>query len=620
MFKIALINMPFASVQLPSIALTQLKSVLSNTTIPLNTQIHYLNHDFSQYFGHEHYAHLANSVALTVSGLGDWFFRQAAFPDSPDNAESYFARHLNHFERGQDLVELLMQKRATLVPLLDQLIDKYELHECSIVGFTSMFVQNVASFALAKRLKDRNPHIMTVMGGANCETSMGRVIAKNVDAVDFVFSGPALKTFPRLVAHIFDGDEEKCHQLTGVFSKKKAGLQANFNEIGEELDIEEEVAIDYDGFLTSFEEKCQSYAGAPELLFETSRGCWWGERSHCTFCGLNGMSMQYRSMTPEKALQQFARLFELIPRVSHFKSVDNILPKEYITDVFPFVKPPGNVSIFYEIKADLKDDELKVLAQAGVTEIQPGIEALSTSTLKLMKKGTTSFQNIKFLKSCLHHGIHPAWNLLVGFPGEEESVYIKYCDDLPRLVHLPPPTGVYPVRFDRFSPYFKFAKEFGLELKPYDFYGMVYPFDEKELDDLAYFFADQNYGASYIAHTAKWIKKLEASIHHWHTRWYQRDQKFKPDLAYQWRSNKKIIYDSRSGTAVEHDIGPVGLRMLDALSMPTRVPDLLKHITEIPEAELAQHLTELQQKGLIFQEQDRYLSLVSDTERVQGWV
>ena len=35
--------------------------------------------------------------------------------------------------------------------------------------------------------------------------------------------------------------------------------------------------------------------GRPVDVVETSRGCWWGERSHCTFCGLNGMGMTYRS-------------------------------------------------------------------------------------------------------------------------------------------------------------------------------------------------------------------------------------------------------------------------------------------------------------------------------------
>ena len=31
----------------------------------------------------------------------------------------------------------------------------------------------------------------------------------------------------------------------------------------------------------------------PSVFVETSRGCWWGERMHCTFCGLNGATMAY---------------------------------------------------------------------------------------------------------------------------------------------------------------------------------------------------------------------------------------------------------------------------------------------------------------------------------------
>jgi hypothetical protein len=37
---------------------------------------------------------------------------------------------------------------------------------------------------------------VTVLGGANCEVPMGRVLAKNLSPIDFVFSGPALHSFP----------------------------------------------------------------------------------------------------------------------------------------------------------------------------------------------------------------------------------------------------------------------------------------------------------------------------------------------------------------------------------------------------------------------------------------
>lgn len=31
------------------------------------------------------------------------------------------------------------------------------------------------------------------------------------------------------------------------------------------------------------------------LLYEASLGCWWGEKHHCTFCGLNGTTMKFRA-------------------------------------------------------------------------------------------------------------------------------------------------------------------------------------------------------------------------------------------------------------------------------------------------------------------------------------
>ncbi len=141
------------------------------------------------------------------------------------------------------------------------------------------------------------------------------------------------------------------------------------------------------------------------------------------------------------------------------------------------------MEIFYEVKADLNEEEIAVLAKSGVTQIQPGIEALATSTLKLMKKGTTVFQNLKLLKLCSLYGVQPHWNLLLGFPGESEETYRKYVEMLPLLTHLHPPSGAYPVRFDRFSPYYYQAESYGLDLRPLDFYALIYPFKEDESEE-----------------------------------------------------------------------------------------------------------------------------------------
>ena len=350
---------------------------------------------------------------------------------------------------------------------------------------------------------------------------MGQEIAKNFKPIDFVFSGPGLKSFPEFVGHCMNGELDQCHSIRGVFSRRNCALSTltPLTVIGDELDIDVPVELDYGEFLETYRKHFPNVAHKPVLLFETSRGCWWGQKAHCTFCGLNGQTMNYRAMSPANALAQFDHLFSYAPYVDRFESVDNIMPKPYMQEVFAKLKPPPNVSLFYEVKADLSAEEVEILSRAQVKSVQPGVEALNTSTLKLMRKGTSVFQNVRLLKNCVTFDVHPAWNLLIGFPGECEDVYKKYLADIPLLTHLPPPTGVFPVRFDRYSPYFTKASEYGLDLEPVDYYGFIYPFSKESLMNMAYYFTDRNFGADYIKWATKWIGELRAKVSQWQSIW-----------------------------------------------------------------------------------------------------
>jgi len=295
------------------------------------------------------------------------------------------------------------------------------------------------------------------------------------------------------------------------------------------------------------------------------------------------------------------------------------LPRNYLSDVLPKLESPRGSRIFYEVKADLKDSEMRVLAESGVSEIQPGIEALATTTLKLMKKGTSSFQNVRFLKNCIVYDIKPVWNLLVGFPGEQEEVYAKYVRDLPWLHHLPPPTGVYPVRFDRYSPYATLAESYGLKLEPYDFYSLVYPFPEDELEELAYFFSDENLESDYIASTAKWLKTLEAAFGNWHDRW-RKSGATPPRLELERHGDNPVVCDTRGAAPKEHRIEPLGERVLDALSEPLDMRRLAKKLDDVPKAALEHQVAYLHEANLLFEENERYMSLLICTDREQGYL
>jgi ribosomal peptide maturation radical SAM protein 1 len=620
MYRIALVNMPFAGADMPSIGLTQLRSVIqSELGEQVRCDVLYLNLEFVGYLGPHFYRLISDTVQANTSGLGDWFFSHEAFPEKPDESDAYLIRHFSEHRAQLDAFKgQLSSKRREVGAFLDRLALSYRLDSYPMVGFTTMFSQNLASFAMARRLKQIHPEVVTLIGGPNCETPMGEVIARRVPGIDFVFSGPGLATFPCLVRHILAGEEEECHRIKGVLSRRKLASMPDgaSREIGDEIDIATNVPLDYDDYFATLDSRVPKEANIEvKVPFETSRGCWWGERSHCTFCGLNGATMGYRALPAQQALDLLHGLFDrYAERAVEFKAVDNILPREYLTDVLPYLETPESAVLFYEIKADLKQREMAVLAQARVKHIQPGIEALSTASLKLMRKGTTSFQNLKFLKHCGRYGVKALWNLLVGFPTEPEAVYQKYCEDLPLLVHLEPPSGVYPIRFDRFSPYFTRAKDYGLKLKPYKFYEMIYPFSAADLADLAYYFSDEEYQAPYLVNTARWLAKMRACVAQWHVRWQRRDRRLQPELTLKERRGATVVYDSRSGAAVEHTPSPLALRILDLLEDQHRLGRLVERLPGVSERETAAQVAWLKQRGLLFEEDGLYLSLVVKPE------
>lgn len=623
MYKISLINMPFAAFKAPSLGLTQLKAALeSQFKNRVSVEILYLNQDFARHMGIDTIQFIENSMQALNSGLGEWFFRRSAFLDSSDNARAYFQRYYP-LQNDQTLAlkRAILEKREGINEFLDQLIDSYKIDEADLVGFTSKFNQNVASFALARKLKARNPNIVVVMGGTNCETPMGEEIVKNVGQIDFVFSGPALVSFPKFVLNCLNGEMQKCHRIRGVFSRTNlgdvhSGIQGS---IGEERDINDMAVIEYETFLNTFDKNFRSEKINPILFFETSRGCWWGERSHCTFCGLNGTTMHYRVMHPQKALDQFESLFRYADRCTEIQSVDNIMPNNYVQDVLPLLNPPPNACIFYEVRADLSREDLQVLSSAGVKLVQPGIESLATRTLKLIGKGITAFQNLVFLQNCVNYAVKPRWNLLIGFPGEAEAVYKKYVRDIPLLVHLPPPTGAYPVRFDRYSPYFVQAEKYGLDLRPYDFYGMIYPFSNESLVNMAYYFMDNNFGADYFTTMVKWIDQIRAEVDLWQKRWQGKNHALPPMLFFKKKGESNVVHDSRVGEIVEHQLSELDRQLLERLTSRKSVANLAPDLGHISRAEIEKRIRTLQEKGLVFGEGDRFISLVFDEEPQQAY-
>jgi ribosomal peptide maturation radical SAM protein 1 len=270
---------------------------------------------------------------------------------------------------------------------------------------------------------------------------------------------------------------------------------------------------DYDEFFKQWELADLDECERTTIQFETSRGCWWGERHHCTFCGLNGATMTYRSKSSQRALDELVALTDRYP--GHPVSVvDNILDHRYFKDFMPALAARRlDLELFYEVKANLKKAQVRLLRDAGVRVIQPGIESFSTRVLDIMRKGERGLHNIQLLKWCKELGVTPVWNLLWGFPGEPPEEYRAMADLLPLLTHLAPPTSAMPIRLDRFSPNFDQAEALGLTaVEPLPAYRYIYPFQPEVVANLAYYFS-YNYRAPQDVES--YTRAVEEQVHAW---------------------------------------------------------------------------------------------------------
>ena len=90
---------------------------------------------------------------------------------------------------------------------LARLVDEIAASSPSVVGFTCVFSQNVASLALAKLLKERLPGVKIVFGGANCSDTRGVAIHRSFRFVDVAVRGEAEHLLPELPRNLMSGSQ-----------------------------------------------------------------------------------------------------------------------------------------------------------------------------------------------------------------------------------------------------------------------------------------------------------------------------------------------------------------------------------------------------------------------------
>ncbi|MDI1449279.1 RiPP maturation radical SAM C-methyltransferase [Polyangium sp. 6x1] len=457
------------------------------------------------------YHALSDAVTLHWSGgrvfsnmLGERVFARAAYgvPLLGRQAEAKLAsiRLEAGFGRKRCVIDFprLVELSAHVEDWVERFAQAVAELGCPVVGCTTVFEQTASSIAILRRIKQRAPGTTTLIGGANCTGGMAEGIASLSDAIDFAFSGECEKAFPAFLA----GARPEGRVVEGEVC----------------MDLDALPTPDYDEYYRQRRACFEDDALARQMValsYESSRGCWWGQKHHCTFCGV--ASMRYREKAPDRVIGELRELLAKHPS-RRVHNVDDIMPHSYFKSVLPRLPEelPG-VRMFYEEKANLTLEKVVLLRKAGVDIAQPGIEALSSPLLRRMDKGTLARHNVALLRYARASYLSLIWGLLFGFPGDRAEDYEHYLTLLPLLHHLEPPKIFMPLCLFRFSPYWKYPERYGIQnLRPAEVYGDILP-EGADARLVAYYF-DGDF-SSVAGEHPELIAAIDREVRAWNARW-----------------------------------------------------------------------------------------------------
>lgn len=539
--EIVLVGMPWSTTSRPSIALGILDRLCAEQEVSCASI--FPNLDLAARIGLEAHRPMADERALF--GLGEHVFAVDLFGAEALDSDSFLELICRlplpppYNDRA-----FVADLRDRVVPaFLDETVARILSFRPAVVGFTATFNQVMASIATAARLKRARPDLVVLAGGACFDGEMGQEYHRALPHVlDHVFMGEAEDSFRTFLARRRAGGDGR--GIPGVTWIEGGELRLVPGVPLAEMD--RSPMPNYQPYFAEVE-RVQAATGlqivTEALPVEGSRGCWWGQKNHCLFCGINPALLKFREKSPERVVDEMV-LLSHIHGVPKLTATDWIVSRRSRLAIFAALRDLDlDLEVFYETRSDLDKAEVKLMKEAGALRVQPGIESFSTPVLKLMRKGTTGIRQVRFLKWAREYGVKLSYNILCGFPGDRPEWYLEMAELIRAIPHLQPPTNNATfIELHRFSPLFEQREAFGIQ--DYDLrvdYRFNFPRGMVDPRKIGYFF---EYEAGSICDPSQYMPQVQAAIEPWLASWEARRL---PRFDYALGPGFVEIHDGRDG-------------------------------------------------------------------------
>ncbi len=611
--------MPFGgySVPYPSMALSLLKPLVERAGF--DCDVSYLNVVFRAHVGTTDIYRVSDDEIDYASVAEEWAFGKILFGNEWEESErgsidGVCARLSTSNPDMKQLREYLTELRAKADTFIPQVLESVNWDEYGVIGFTSVVSQQIASLALAKHIKIRWPDKIIALGGANCDAERGIALLRLFPFVDWVFSGEADISFPQALTRYFSG--VSLEGIPGVSFRQDGKIIDQ--GAGELADLEQLPCPDHSDYLEAIKKWRPLDFPKVNLFLESSRGCWWGDKSRCIFCAYDHQRSHFRHKPVSQVIDEIKKVKETYG-INQIMFTDAILDMDFFHTLFPCLpEQAGTLELHVMTKANLKREHLAVMKAGGVVEFQPGIEALDTEMLNFMHKGVRLLQIIQLLKWSVEYGISCHWNILYGFPGENPDAYGRMSRLIPEIEHFEPPARLVHLSLQRFSPLADNSRQWGqTNVRAMKIYESIFPFNQQDLDTLAEFFDSDFQNKPMID---GYVQPLREKIDNWQHRW--RREGTRPLLVFEKTGTDTLhIFDTRPAYTEKNTelIGEIASAYL-ACDARRKFESLSEEIQKIygenysGDSALRNELDELVKRGLMLEENGWYISLANNLE------
>jgi len=424
--SVMLLSTPWPLFNRPSVQLGTLKAYLSTRFPDMKVEACHLYLDISAHIGYPLYQAISERTWLAEA-----VYAALLFPERFKTVENFFKKEAV----GKPLLRELDFKALTnqVQAVSEAFVSSTDWGQFRLAGFSMCLCQLTSGLYFIRKIREKCPNLPLVVGGSMFSGNLATELLETFPEIDFAVIGEGELPLTELLRHLTDTPQgsfdPEMPSVPGIISRKN--LRENHISFCQMKDLSHLPPPDYDDYFHLLQSLGPEKSFFPILPMEMSRGCWWRKIQNpepesgnsftgCAFCNLNLQWEGYRSKEAEQVISEINHLTTKHKLLS-VSVTDNVSPPKTSAEIFTRIAElKRDFRLFCEIRAGTSAEMLERMKTAGLKEVQIGIEALSTSLLKKLNKGTTAIQNLEIMRDCESLGISDNSNLILCFPGSDD--------------------------------------------------------------------------------------------------------------------------------------------------------------------------------------------------------